>query len=216
MSHITQAKRSAVQDRRRAAGRGSGRLPGSRQARSVLALVAVAAVLGVVILATQGAGSKPAATHGKLPSWLPKATAPTDHLVTATRAHPKLAVQGDSIRVDLAHGQVDTTVVGPVVPEEGKFPVPPTSPCSFTITLTHVTGNVPLSAGAFTILAENGRLYRPRVLGPHGGPVPRDVKPGHPVLLTVKAVLPTGGGQVRWTPETGAPIGSWDFDVEID
>jgi hypothetical protein len=217
MSHVIQNKPSAVQDRSRAEGRGSGRLPGWRRARSVLALVAVAAILVlVVILATKGGGSKPAATYGKPPSWLPKAAAPTDHLVTATRGHPKLAVEGDTVRVDLAHGQVDTTVVGPVVPEEGKFPVPPTSPCSFTITLTRVTGSVPLSAAAFTILAENGELYRPRVLGPNGGPVPRDVKPGHTVRLSVRAVLPTGGGQVRWTPETRAPISSWDFDVEID
>jgi hypothetical protein len=46
--------------------------------------------------------------------------------------------------------------------------------------------------------------------------VPRVVKPGQTVMLTVKAVLPTGAGQVRWRPETGPPISSKDFDVEID
>jgi hypothetical protein len=216
MSHVIQDKASAMQHRRRAERRGSGRSPG-RRTRSALAIVAVAVVtVVVVILATQGGGAKPAAKYGGLPSWLPKTTAPTDQLVSATAAHPKLAVEGDTVRVGLAHGQVDTTVVGPEVPEEGKLPVPATTPCSFTVTMTRVSGNVPLRASDFTILAENSRLYHPRVSGPHGRPAPSVVKPGQTVMLTIKAALPTGGGQVRWKPAAGPPISSWDFDVEID
>ena len=78
---------------------------------------------------------------------------PTDHLVTATAAHPRLAVEGDTVHVELAHAQVDTTIVGPQVPEEGEFPVPATSPCSFTVTLTRASGAVSLRASDFTILA---------------------------------------------------------------
>ena len=36
------------------------------------------------------------------------------------------------------------------------------------------------------------------------------------VMLVLKAVLPTGGGQVRWAPQQGRPLSSWDFEVEID
>jgi hypothetical protein len=218
MSHAIQEKVSTVQDRSRAERRGSDRSPRSRRTRSALAVVAVvaAAVVVVVILTTEGGGAKPAAKYGGLPSWLPKTTARTDHLVTATAAHPKLAVEGDTVRVALAHGQADTTIVGPQVPEEGKFPVPATSRCSFTVTLTRVSGDVPLRAGDFTILAENSHLYHPLVSGPHGEPVPSVVKPGQTVMLTIEAVLPTGGGQVRWKPQSGPPISSWDFDVEID
>jgi hypothetical protein len=217
MLHVIQEKVSTVQERSRAERRGSGRSPRSRRARGALAIVVVVAVAAVVvILATHGGDATPAAKYGGLPKWLPKTTAPTDHLVNATAAHPKLAVEGDTVRVDLAHGQVDATVVGPQVPEEGKFPVPATSPCSFTVTLTRVTGSMPLHASDFTILAENSHLYHPHVSGPHGAPVPRVVKPGQTVMLTIKAVLPTGGGQVRWKPQAGPPISSWDFDVEID
>jgi hypothetical protein len=217
MSHVFQDNASAVQGRSRAERRGSDRFPGSRRTRGAVAVIAAALVAAVVVLVlSSGGGAKPAAKYGGLPSWLPKTTAPTDHLVTATASRPKLAVEGDTVRVDLAHGQADTTVVGPQVPEEGKFPVPATSPCTFTVTLTRVSGDVPLRTSDFTILAENSHLYHPRVSGPRGGPVPRVVKAGQTVMLTVKAVLPTGGGQVRWTPQPGAPLSSWDFDVEID
>jgi hypothetical protein len=39
---------------------------------------------------------------------------------------------------------------------------------------------------------------------------------GHAVILTLKTVLPVGGGQIIWTPSGSEPIVSWDFDVEID
>jgi hypothetical protein len=217
MSHVIQDKASAMQDRSRAERRGSGRLPGSRRTRgAVTVVVAIVVAIVITIVLSSGGDAKPTARYGGLPSWLPKPTAPTDHLVTATAAHPKLAVEGDTVRVVLAHGQADTTVVGPQVPEEGKFPVPATSPCSFTVTMTRVRGDVPLRASDFTILAEDSHLYHPRVSGLHGGPVPSVVKPGQTVMLSIKAVLPTGGGQVRWKPESGPPVSSWDFDVEID
>ena len=213
MPHALKDHASAVQDRSRAERRGSGRLPGSVLPLGAMAVIAAAVV---VLVLSSGGGAKPAARYGGLPSWLPKSTTPTDHLLTATAAHPKVAVEGDTVHVDLAHGQADATVVGPQVPEEGKFPVPATSPCSFTVTLTRVSGDVPLRASDFTILAEDSHLYHPRVSGPPGGPVPRVVKSGQTVMLTIKAVLPTGGGQVRWTPQHGPPLSSWDFDVEID
>jgi hypothetical protein len=216
MSQSIQDRACAVHVRGRAEKRGPGQLPGSRRTRGAVLVVAVAVIAAVIVIVVSGGSAKPAARYGGLPTWLPRTAAPTDHLVTATSTHPKLAVEGDTVRVDLVHGQADTTIVGPQVPEEGKFPVPATSPCSFTVTLTRVSGHVPLRASDFTILAENSHLYHPRVSGPHGGPVPRVVKPGQTVMLTVKAVLPTGGGQVRWTPQHGPPLSSWDFAVEID
>ena len=133
-----------MHDRSRAERRGSGRLPNPRRVRGAIAIVAAVAVAALVAasLLLTGGGAKPSAKYGKLPSWLPKTTAPTDHLVTATAAHPRLAVEGDTVRVDLAHGQADVTIVGPQVPEEGKFPVPATSPCTFIVTLTRVSGDV--------------------------------------------------------------------------
>jgi hypothetical protein len=102
MSQVIQNKVSAVQDRCRVESRGSGQLPGSRRTRggvTVVAAVLVATVVAIVLFS--GSDAKPAGKYGALPNWLPKTTTPTDHLVTATASHPTLAVEGDTVRVDL-------------------------------------------------------------------------------------------------------------------
>jgi len=154
--------------------------------------------------------------YGGLPSWLPTPTASVGRVVQASAAHPWLAIEGDSVRVQLARGQVLATAVGPQVPEEGQFPLPATTPCTFTITFVNASGVVPLNQAAFSILDEQGNLHRPSVTVAGGGAPPADVPPGQKVTLIVKDVLPTGAGDLRWSPGGGQPIVSWDFDVEID
>ena len=137
-------------------------------------------------------------------------------IVHATAAHPALAIEGDSISVSLARGRVLATAVGPSVPDEGRFPVPATSPCTFVVTFAAASGAVPLSASAFTIVDEFGRVHHPRVTAMGGGPAPRQVPPGRSVSLSVYDVLPTGNGSLGWAPAGARPIVDWDFDVEID
>jgi hypothetical protein len=120
------------------------------------------------------------------------------------------------VSVRLAHGQVLATAVGPAVPEAGQFPLPPTSPCTFTITFARASGRVPLRSSAFTIIDELGHLRHPRVTASGGRPLAAGVAPGRTVTLTLRDVLPTGNGQLRWAPGGAKPIASWDFDVEID
>ncbi len=186
-----------------------------------LALAAIA-VAGLVLGGVLWAQARPApatsspATYGGIPSWIPTPKASVGRVVVASPAHPWLAIEGDTVFVALADGQVMATAVGPAVPEEGQFPVPPTSPCTFTVTLAHASGTIPLSSGAFTILDELGQLHHPRVTALNGGPLPAAVAPGQTVTLTVRDILPTGNGQVRWAPGTAKPVVSWDFDVEID
>jgi hypothetical protein len=102
------------------------------------------------------------------------------------------------------------------VPEQGRFPVPATTACRFTLTLRGEAGSVGLSASAFTIVDELGGVHRPGVTTARGGPLPRLLAPGRTLALTVSGVLPTGNGRLRWAPLGGRPIVSWDFDVEID
>ena len=166
------------------------------------------------MLLTRSGGSS--AGYGTIPSWLPKATVPVGRTVTATTAHPWLAVEGDTVSVHLARGRAEATTVGPAVPEEGRFPVPATSPCTFTVTFAVASGIVPLRASAFTIVDELGRLHHPQVKMRGGGPLPSHIPPGRTVSLTLKDVLPTGNGRLRWAPDGARPIVSWDFDVEID
>ena len=156
------------------------------------------------------------AKYGGIPSWLPKAKVRVGRIVQASQAHPALAIQGDSVNVHLGQGRVIVTAVGPAVPEEGRFPVPATTPCRFTVSFAAGRGGMPISARSFTILDELGQLHRPRVALSGGGPLPTRLEPGHIVTLTVSAVLPTGGGRLRWAPGGPRPIVSWDFDVEID
>ncbi len=211
---------------------------GRRPLNLVLAGVSILAAAAIVIVLVAGGGGSGAhaspleahgsqarapqahpsspAKYGGLPSWLPKPKLPVDRIVAASAAHPALAIQGDTVSVHLARGQTMATAVGPAVPEEGRFPVPATSPCSFTVSLAAGRGTVPIRPQAFTILDELGRIHHPRVTSRNGAPVPAHLEPGRIITLTVRAVLPTGGGRLRWAPDGTRPIVSWDFDVEID
>jgi len=194
--------------------RGTPRLP-ARYAWSAFfcALAVLAAAAGLYLTRSPGAA---AAQYGGLPSWLPTSTIPVGRVVTASPAHPWLAAEGDTVRVMLPGSQLLATAVGPAVPEEGQFPVPATTPCTFTITLAGVSGAVPLRTGAFTIRDEQGRVHHLQVAGLDGRPAPAVASAGKTVTVTLKTVLPTGSGELQWAPQGAAPVVSWDFDVEID
>lgn len=158
----------------------------------------------------------PSARYGAIPTWLPTPKVPVGRTVRASPAHPWLAIEGDSVSVQLAHGQVLATAVGPAVPREGQFPLPKTTACTFTVTFTRAAGTVPLRPSAFTIVDELGRLHHPRVRIRGSGPLPGAIVTGGTVILTITDRLPAGSGQLRWSPGTSRPVVSWDFDVEID
>lgn len=162
-----------------------------------------------------GAASSPA-KYGGLPSWLPKPKVRVRRLLTATPAHPALSIQGETVSVDLSGGHVLATVAGPEVPEEGHFPVPATSPCTFILTLASASGTVPLRAADFTFVDDHGGVHHPRLSELHGGPVPSAAPPGRTVSLKLYDVLPTGDGGLEWAPDGGRPLVGWDYTVEID
>jgi FlaG/FlaF family flagellin (archaellin) len=156
------------------------------------------------------------AKYGGLPAWLPRSKVAVGRVLHASRAHPALSIQGETVSVDLGHAKVLVTATGPRVPEEGRTPVPQTSPCAFTVTFTHASRAIPISGAAFTFVDELGHVRHPRVTSVGGGAPPRQLAPGQTVSLTVRDVLPTGDGALTWAPGGGRPIASWDFDVEID
>jgi len=185
--------------------------------------VAVAALAAATVWAAlrsdAGGGSKASASSGRyggIPSWLPKATIPVDRIAAASTAHPWLAIEGDTVSVRLPSGRALVTAVGPAVPEEGRFPVPATTRCTFTVTFTSASGALPLSGAAFTVVDELGGLHHLVVRDMKAGASPAFVRAGRSVSLTMTAVLPTGNGQLRWAPVGSKPVVSWDFDVEID
>ncbi|MGO9898712.1 MAG: hypothetical protein ACLP0J_03215 [Solirubrobacteraceae bacterium] len=158
----------------------------------------------------------PAGAYGYIPSWLPQSKVPVSRVVTATPAHPWLAIQGDTVKVVLGHVQVLATASGPWVPEIGHFPLPRTSFCRFTITFADASGVIALNRADFATIDEVGRLHSLRVTRMGGGSVPDEVRPGQTVSLLASVVLPTGEGRFMWAPVAGRPVVQWDFDVEID
>ena len=156
-------------------------------------------------------------TYGYIPAWLGRPRVPVGRVVTATPTRPWLAVQGDTVRVQLPKARVLATVVGPAVPEEGKVPVPKTSPCTFTVTLTSASAPIPVQPRQFAAIDEQGVLHTLKVRNLDGGPPPSQVTPDTTVELKMSTVLPTGEGRLAWAPLGGSrPIVQWDFDVEID
>jgi hypothetical protein len=178
----------------------------------LVVLLAVVAVAGVLLLRRGHAEQ----AYGGLPSWLPKARVAVGRVVVATPSRPAHAIEGDTVHVRLAHGTAHVTAVGPSVPEEGHFPIPPTSPCTFTVSFEHASGAVRLRAGDFTALDEHGALHRLKVTLLGGRPLPSRLPANRPLDLVLRGVLPTGGGALQWSPQGRAPVASWDYDVEID
>lgn len=227
----------------RSAGRGGRAFgPGPRVLRggALIATVgAVAAAAGIVAVEGSSRASRPGqpeltlssgpvdyAKHavrtsgrgyGYVPAWLGRQTVPVGRIVTATQRRPWLAVQGDTVRVELPRARVLATVVGPAVPEQGHFPVPRSTRCTFTVTLAHASSPLAISPAQFSAIDEQGRLHRLRVTGASNGRPTSEIRPGETLKLTMTAVLPVGQGDIQWAPVAGKrPVVRWDFDVEID
>ncbi|HLM86907.1 MAG TPA: hypothetical protein VK272_12035 [Solirubrobacteraceae bacterium] len=183
----------------------------------VLALALFAAAAGGVLSAGgRRAATRPApsAKYGGLPSWLPKPKTPINRILSASSERPALATQGETVSVGLAHGHV--LAIGPETPEQGKFPVPATTHCTFVVTFAAGSGVIPISPSAFTLVDERGHVRHPRVTSMDGAPPPRQVPPGRTISLKVHDVIPTGDGALEWTPDGSRPLVAWDFVVEID
>ena len=196
------------------------RRPLIRGALAVLAaiLIAVAAVLSLSdgrppharALATSRAH------YGGLPAWLPKPKTQVKRVLQASAGHPALSIEGEAISVSLAAGKVLATAVGPEVPEEGRFPVPPVTPAKFIVTFASASHAIPLAASAFKLIDEQGKAHHPKLTAVGGGTAPTQITPGHSLSVMLHDILPTGDGGLSWTPAGTRPIATWDYTVEID
>ncbi|MBS1890466.1 MAG: hypothetical protein JST59_04185 [Actinobacteria bacterium] len=187
---------------------------------AVAAVIVTAAVIAIVLLVTSTFGGSSASAghelkYGGIPKWLPKTHSSPDRILTATPAKPVLAIQGNTVSVDEHGAKILATAVGPEVPEEGEFPVPATSPCTFVVTFARGSAAVPIVPSDFTVTDEEGHLHHLKITGMHGGPPPAQVPAGKTVSVKASGVLPTGNGALRWAP-AGKPLVAWDFSVEID
>lgn len=182
--------------------------------------------LGPVAHSAATAGTAPAvssaptsgsnATYGALPSWLPKATVPVGRVVTASAAHPWLAIEGDTVDVRLPHGTAAVTTVGPYNDPSGRFPLPALLRSTFVMTFAHVTGTVPISARDFVVIDEHGFRFDPVVRSSTGGAPPSAITPGAPVSIHLVVNLTEGSGLLRWSPNGKTTVVGWDYTNEYD
>jgi hypothetical protein len=202
-------------------GEGRAHWPGPRRKLALGGAVLSAALIALVLVVLLGGGSssvrpRVAAHYGGLPSWLPKPRKHVGQVLRASVSRPALSVEGEAVDVTLAGGRVLARAVGPEVPEEGRFPVPPVTPATFIVTFADASGAIPLHASAFTFVDEHGGLHHPKMTAVGGGVPPAHTTPGRTVSVMLHDILPTGDGGLSWTPEGKRPIASWDFTVEID
>ena len=184
-----------------------------RRAQAPVASAALAALAVTCLGAATGCGAAHHQAYGGLPAFLPKVTVPVDRIVTASAAHPQLAVQGVAVDARLPAGQVQADVTGPAVPPF-VAPPPPAVTTTFTVSMRDISGTVPVRVGDFTIRDQTGRLVAPLLVQGESPPPPA-APDGGTLRFQLTAVLPVGEGTLRWAPG-GQPTVTWDFVVEND
>lgn len=190
---------------------------GSRTRRRFGALTAGIVVITAALSGCATAPAHPAAedSYGGLPTWLPEDTTAPNSMLTADLQHPAVTSEGDEVEVRLPGGSVRMTIVGPEVPGEG-FPVQPEdTTCTWTVTVSHATSPVHLSAADFNTLDHLGNIYR--VAPVPGQPaIAPTLRPGQTVRFELRTAMPTGEGVMRYSGGTTHVLSSWDFVVEND
>lgn len=106
-------------------------------------------------------------------------------------------------------------VSGPMVPGEGLPYQSRTTTCTWTVTLSGATKNVPISIPDFSTLDHLGAVYHVALVAGQPAP-PAVLAPGRTVTFELRAVMPTGEGLMRWAPSGQQIVASWDFEVEND
>ncbi len=155
--------------------------------------------------------------YGSIPTDLRnKQAPPADQVLSASAAHPAIAIQGNSVMLHLAGGSALATAVGPDVPDRIQGSADLHTPATWDLTFADVHGTVPISTRLFTITDEQGMLLFPRVSVVGGGPLPRTVPAGRPFTLQLSTVVSVGDGKLRYAPSGAAWLAEWDFDVETD
>lgn len=180
------------------------------------ALLVVPVLAAVLAACTADHQPSVANTYGGMPSYLATIPADTDGLLDGTAARPALTSEGDTVRVHLAGGDtVLATVTGPVVPGEGLPHQGETTTCTWTVSLRHATGRVPIALTDLTTIDQLGNVYRLEPVAGHAGP-PSTLAPGQRATFELRTVMKVGEGVLRWAPDGRHTVAQWDFEVEND
>jgi hypothetical protein len=161
--------------------------------------------------------AKPGLNLADPQSWLPKQQLdhPVDQTIAGSVAHPGLTVNGGYVEVKTPAFSALAVVNGPVVPGEGLPVVQHYTTCTWTISLNHVRGTVPISVADFDSIDHQQTVYK-MTLVPGQPALPATLHTGQSLSFTVRAVMPTGEGLMRWAPDGNNIVAKWDYQVEND
>jgi hypothetical protein len=150
-------------------------------------------------------------------SWLPaqQLRHPIDQMAVGTVARPALTVEGIPVEVKTASFSALAVVTGPVVPGEGLPVQASFTTCTWTVTLSHVVGRVPVSVADFDSIDHAQTVYKPYLV-PGERPLPASVGTGQRLTFQIRAVMPVGEGLMRWAPDGNDIVAKWDYRVEND
>ena len=106
-------------------------------------------------------------------------------------------------------------VNGPVVPGEGLPFQPKYITSTWTVSLSHVRGTVPLSVADFNSIDVEQTVYKPTLV-PGQRTLPAALHTGQSVSFKIRSVMPIGEGLLRWAPDGDHIVAKWDYQVEND
>lgn len=197
----------------------SGCVRSLRRAVSLLPLAGVLAGCGTTAAAPAARARPPRSPSGLIgyPSFLPSGTpgVGNDAPLVGTVRRPALTSEGDTVTVVTPHWSVRAVVTGPEVPGEGLPYQQPVTTCTWTVTLSDVTGAAPVSVADFDTIDQQGAVSRPYLVP--GRPVPpAALEPGQTTTFQLRVSEPVGEGLIRWAPVAGHIVAKWDFIVEND
>jgi len=177
----------------------------------------VAALLTGVGAGAYGLVDRPGTTNYADPeSWLPKQQLdqPVDRTVVGTVRAPALTIVGDDVLVRARRFSALATVTGPFVLGEGLTYQASYTTCTWTVSIWHVTGRLPLAVADFDTIDHTGTVVQPYLVpGQH---MPSLLTTGQKASFQIRAVMPVGEGLMRWAPDGNDIVAKWDYQVEND
>jgi hypothetical protein len=176
----------------------------------------------MVLLATMAWGihglvAKPGLNTADPQSWLPRQqlSHPIDQTIVGTAAKPALTVEGDYVEVKTPTFSALAVVDGPVVPGEGLPVQQRFTTCTWTISISHVRGTVPLNVADFDTIDHFQTIYKPTLIAGER-PLPAVLHTGQRLSFKLRTVMPVGEGLLRWAPNGNDIVAKWDYQVEND
>jgi hypothetical protein len=178
-----------------------------------LTRVLVWLLIAVFALALAGCGAGSFKPKTYLPSNIldPEVDAP----LVGTMSKPALQVEGLPVEVETSAYHVSVTVSGPIVPGEGLPYQPAATTCTWTVTMTGATADVPVSLADFHSVDHLGAVFLMGLV-PGEQPLPTVLHKGQTLTFQLRAYELVGEGMMQWAPDHQHVVAYWDYTVEND